>query len=221
MTEINTIIFDFDGTLLDSFGNMYQAAEQAFAKLKLPSPGKQQIMSYLHSGIQLETILQKESYRHDQAIDVRLWVDTFYSVLQQSSQVNQPYPGVIDGIKQLSENGLLLNIASNRSKASIESILEYWGLITYFDCITGDQAGYELKPNPAMFTEYIQPQYPSSNLDNFLMVGDTPTDLQFAANCNIACVLMQYGGSSTQNSDNEALKPMKIFTSFEQLLTWL
>ena len=75
MTKPNILIFDFDGTLLDSFGSMKVAAKKTFLELNLPYPGDQTIMHYLHSGKQLNTILQEESYRSEIDINVSLWVD--------------------------------------------------------------------------------------------------------------------------------------------------
>ncbi len=219
MTKPNILIFDFDGTLLDSFGSMKVAAKKTFLELNLPYPGDQTIMHYLHSGKQLNTILQEESYRSEIDINVSLWVDRFYHHLQQNpEQTNHAFPGSITGLKTLKQHGFSLNIASNRSKKSIQSIIEQWEVETLFDCVTGDLAGYRLKPEPDMFVDHIQIQYPNEALTSFLMIGDTQTDIDFAETIGIDCVIMRY--SADENTPVLSNRH-RTFGGFGSLVEWL
>ncbi len=219
MSNKPNLIFDFDGTLLDAFAGLCDAAKHAFTELNLPCPSHQQIMHYLHSGKQLKTILADESYRSDLDIDIERWIQIFYNRLENPITTPQLFEGVEAGLEQLHQQGFKINIASNRSLKSIESLLKQFNIESLFTCVIGDQAGYELKPSRDMF-DYIQGHYPDSKPTDFLMIGDTETDIDFAKACDMPCVIIQYNTTSEVN-ESSSNDVMKTVNSFQALLEYI
>ncbi|GLS05813.1 haloacid dehalogenase [Chitiniphilus shinanonensis] len=207
------LIFDWDGTLMDSTGTIARSIQRAFADVGLPEPtdtqarfvigyGLTEAMAYLAPGADEVTIGRVvEAYRH-------------YYLAQDQSLVL--YDGVREWLPRLRDAGYPLAVATGKSRVGLDRVLAHTGLGELFEVTrTADEAFS--KPHPAML-EYIL-DYMDVTPERALMVGDTTHDLQLAINAGTRSAAMTYGAHPL--ADMLPLAPLAHFDAFPALARWL
>ncbi|UXY14995.1 HAD-IA family hydrolase [Chitiniphilus purpureus] len=207
------LVFDWDGTLMDSTATIAQAIQRAFADVGLPVPsdvearyvigyGLSEAMAHLAPQADAATIERiVAAYRH-------------YYLAQDQALVL--FDGVREWLPRLREAGYLLAVATGKSRVGLERALTHSGLGALFDVTrTADEAFS--KPHPAML-HYIL-DYLSVAPERALMIGDTTHDLQLAQNAGTASVAMTYGAHPLDQM--LLLAPVRHFDDFDALARWL
>jgi phosphoglycolate phosphatase len=106
-----------------------------------------------------------------------------------------PFPGVRNLLMHLKKVGVKVAVVSNCLRSSLEAALTDLSLRDCVEVVVGvspDGSGRR-KPDPLLYTETIQPLFPNIKRSEVLIVGDSPSDLQFAKNVNAHACWAQYG----------------------------
>ena len=208
------IIFDWDGTILDSIGLIVNSVHKAAADSHLPHLDDQSVKDII--GLRLDTAILK-LYPDLSQEALSLFLEN-YSVhyLSMEKASLQLYPTVLRTLKTLKEKGFLMAIATGKKRNGLDRILEALKLSHFFDATrcADETAG---KPDPKMLNELLL----QFNLTNkqALMVGDASFDLQMANNTNIDCVAVSYGAQSMIVL--ETYCPKLIINQLDELLKYL
>lgn len=125
------------------------------------------------------------------------------------------YPGVAETLRDLSARGIPLLLVTNKETANADLSLGHVGLRGLIPAIVGAEAGQPSKPDPRLFHDRIAPRFPGAAPSDFIMVGDTETDLAFARAAGLRAAWARYGFGRAEAC--EALTPDFRLSAFADL----
>lgn len=210
-SEIRTVLFDLDGTLIDNFRAIHRAYADVAQMLDLPAMSYQDVMNAVGGSIAVTIRRLIGEARADEA--VQLYHQHFPSVMFEGLHV---YDGVVDLLRALKEKNLRLAVYTNKELSSAQKLLDHLALTPWFDGIFGTVAVPWRKPDPH-FTHYVLGKL-DAKADSTVMVGDSPFDVETARQGNLAAVYCVTTGSHSE----EQLRPHQpdgIFSGFAELGT--
>lgn len=200
--QYRLIMFDWDGTLMDSAAKIVACFQAAASDLDLPEPRRDLVERQI--GLSLELAWENILTAQDETIDAsRLAsaVGRYRDYFLEIDQTPMPlYPGVEEGIRLLDESGALLTIATGKARVGLQRSLRETNLerhFVYSRC--GDEAFS--KPHPQMLLDTLA--YCGCESSQALMIGDTSYDMQMASNAGVDSLAVSYGVQG-----REVLEPM-------------
>ncbi len=202
-----SVIFDLDGTLIDSAPDLHAAANKMLESMGLKALGKAQIISFIGNGVPklVERCLAVYGRKSDpQAVATYLG---FYDA--DPFTLTRPYPGVENCLKALKSAGCKLAVCTNKPEAPARVILDGLGMTPYFDFIAGGDTYPAMKPDPAPLFGCAEALGGES-----LYVGDSETDEKTATNANMPFALFEGGYRKTPVSE---MRHDLAFTDFADL----
>lgn len=211
--KFDLLVFDWDGTLLDSTAAIVDAVQAACRDLGQPEPSDEQARHAIglgladalrHSvpGLSVERFPQMlERYRHH--------------YLARDHELHL-FDGAAELIAQLHAAGFLLAVATGKSRQGLDRALSYCGLGIYFSASRCADECFS-KPHPQMLDELmVEFAVPP---ERTLMIGDTTHDLQMAINAGVAGLAVDYGAHPAKALD--ALNPLARLHTIVELAHWL
>jgi len=195
------IIFDLDGTLVDSFPAIHQSLSRAMERVGVPPWPLQQTLRSVGRGADalLETAVGPEK----KARALALFKEDYRVTCLEKTSL---YPGVIEGLTALQRSGRALAVASNKPLAFTRIILEHLGVAAFFDSVAGPEQVEHPKPHPAMIRAILQALRLAP--DECIYVGDMPLDLETASRAEVHCVLVATGAHSAEELRRQAAVPV-------------
>ncbi len=211
--QFDLIVFDWDGTLMDSTAHITRSIQAACRDLGLPVPGDE-AASYV-IGLGLREALQIAAPSLDTADYPRL-VERYRVHYLLNEQKTELFPGVREMLAELREVGYLLAVATGKSRVGLNRALDEARLTSLFD---GTRCADETfsKPHPAMLHELTREL--GQDHGRTLMIGDTTHDLQMAINAGVAGVGVAYGAHAAGSL--ETLSPRYVAPDVAALAAWL
>ena len=191
-----TIIFDFDGTLCSSITTMASALQHTFIHFGHLCPSMQKISSMCALGPDLHdtfTILEPSLNQLDPK-DLQKWFQYYHKEYDKMAEhQSHLYPHVSTMLEKLRQQDVELIIVSQKNKETIFKTLVRFEIDHFFCEVYEPPLSNPGKPDSYLFEHEILPSRPSHDLKDFLMVGDTQIDIQFAMNCQIDVAWAEYG----------------------------
>jgi 2-phosphoglycolate phosphatase len=204
------LIFDLDGTLVDSYEAIQDALSHAMAALGFPPWPPEETKRRVGRG--LEILMEEAVGAANVAEGVRLFRERYPAVFLEKTRV---LPGVAETIPALKSRGKTLAVATNKPSDFSRRILDHLGLGRYFDLVLGPLDVARPKPHPDMLNRILADL--EFRPDETLYIGDMTLDAESAANAGLACVLLATGGNG--RSELEATgRP--VLGSIDRILTW-
>ncbi|RXZ42505.1 HAD-IA family hydrolase [Crenobacter cavernae] len=207
------IVFDWDGTLMDSTAHIVRSIQGACADLNLPVPPRERASHVIGLGL-VDAMryvcpgLEPERYQ-DMVVAYR---DHYLS----GDETIELFAGVEQGLAELKAQGAFLAVATGKSRAGLDRVLAKTGLAELFDATrTVDEC--HSKPHPAMLLELTD--HLGVDARRTLMVGDTTHDLMMAQNAGTHGAGVSYGAHPA--GELAACSPLGIFDSYPSFHTWL
>jgi phosphoglycolate phosphatase len=211
--KFDLIVFDWDGTLIDSAAVIAQCIRESCRDIGLEVPSERDCRFIIGLGLQdaLTRLLPQlppsdyprltERYRH-------------HFLAREGDAVL--FDGVEALLAQLSEDGHLLAVATGKSRRGLDRALAQTGLAKWF---AGSRCADETfsKPHPAMLLELMDDF--AASPQHTLMVGDTTHDLQMASNAGCGAVAVASG--THERRQLELLEPLACLHSIAELGPWL
>lgn len=188
MNNIRLLIFDLDGTLVDSRFDLADAVNYALERLGKPKLTYEELPPLLGSG--LSYLLQKATLEEDSAIlrHARRLFDEYYG--QHHADKTRCYPGVKETLAALPH--LKKAVYSNKAQDFTEAIIRELGLAPYFDKVMGAQPDkYPLKPDPAGIRIILEALGIPPEIA--LMVGDSTHDMEAGQAAGLRTCAVTYG----------------------------
>ena len=186
------VMFDLDGTLLNTIDDLGTAANHTLAELGLPQHTLDEYRLMVGNGMRklIMRALPLDKASDDAFIDSTL--KQFLEYYATHIDVyTKPYPGIPELINTLSTDGYLLAVASNKIQAGAEKLIAEFFPGIPFVAVMGNSPLYPLKPDAAV-VEYIM-QKAGTDRANTVMVGDSGTDIQTARNAGIPIIAVSWG----------------------------
>lgn len=182
------VVFDWDGTLMDSTGQIVAAASRAIAQLELPERPPEAIRDIIGLGLRESwQRLFPELGPDDFLPFVTAYRDHFLSPGLQSARL---FAGAAEVVAELAGRGFLLAVATGKSRRGLDRDLAATGLGRFIEASrTADETCS--KPDPAMLHELMAGL--EATPEATLMVGDTEWDLEMARRAGVPAVAVSYG----------------------------
>ncbi len=207
------IVFDWDGTLIDSAPAIAECIQLAARDMALPVPDRERASHVIGLGLH-------DSLRHAVPALPREQYSEFVALYRkyflEREDTMGPFPGVRELLPELRARGHCLAVATGKSRKGLERALEASGLGALFAASRcADETSP--KPHPAMLRELMQELEVGAR--ELLMVGDTSHDLEMARNAGVEALAVTYGAHPA--AALRALEPRACVASVAELSAWL
>lgn len=207
------IVFDWDGTLLDSAAAIVSSIQAACRDLGLPEPSPSRARHVIGLGL-------GDALRHAVPAlpkrDYPRMVERYrHHYLSRDHELTL-FPGVFEMIESLAARGQLLAVATGKSRVGLNRALAHSGLGPFFHATRCADECFS-KPHPAMLEQLMDELGVSP--ERTLMVGDTTHDLQMAKNAGVAGLAVSFGAHPREAL--EAEQPLACLSTPQDLAAWL
>ena len=184
-----TIIFDLDGTLLNTIDDLGYACNYALEQTGYATHPIADYPRMVGNGINnlIRRALPETERTEENIMRVRAQFVPYYN--NHNCDNTRPYEGISELLATLKVQGHKLAVASNKYQAATEKIVEHF-FPGVFDVILGEREGIERKPNPQIVFDILSSQ--NANCSS-LYIGDSLVDRDTAANANIPFVACSWG----------------------------
>ncbi len=198
--RFDLVIFDWDGTLMDSIGWIVHCMKTAATELRLTEPDDDQVKAIIGLSIQ-KAIKTLHSELDESGVErfIQTYSDIFFS---RSMSENDLFPGVQNLLDDLIHQGFSLAVATGKSRNGLHKAMLATGLSEYFPVSRcADETAS--KPDPLMLEQILT----ETGIDRSkaVIVGDSVHDLQMAANANMASIAVACGANAPKQL--QAFKP--------------
>ncbi|HEX7644625.1 MAG TPA: HAD-IA family hydrolase [Burkholderiaceae bacterium] len=211
--QFDLIVFDWDGTLMDSTAVIVKCIQAAARDIGVPVPSKEQAAHVI--GLGLMEAMQAVLPGVDPKYLPRMVERYRYHYLAQDQDLTL-FEGARDMLADLSQQGYFLAIATGKSRVGLNRALDQVKLLSLFDATRCADETFS-KPHPAMLQELTREL--GQDLRRTVMVGDTTHDLQMAINAGAAGIAVEFGAHPTEQL--RALSPVFVASSVGELHQWL
>ena len=182
------VIFDLDGTLIDTIGDLAAAVEHALANKGFPGHSVEEYRKMVGHGIRNLVTRALPEGVSENVIDSAL--SDFVSYYTAHIDVHsKPYQGIPDLLESLTSDGFKLAVASNKFQAGTEMLMARFFPDIPFVKILGNAPGLPLKPDAAVVRLALE----ASGADRAVMVGDSATDIRTGHNAGIPVIAVTWG----------------------------
>ena len=215
MPQPYTVLFDLDGTLLDTLGDITDAINFALCTLGFPEKTKAEVRAAVGNGLRkaIEAALPdaatmataaatggEAATTADAAADaaatttadavdaaIRLYRERYQECYMNRTQ---PYPGIMDALRELAGRGYATVVLSNKSDTFTNNLVKHYfgGLVT---AAAGERPGVPLKPAPDAVFDLLSRV--GGDPGRAVYVGDSEVDIATAQNAGIPCILVSWG----------------------------
>lgn len=215
MPDYRLLVFDWDGTLVDSIARIVESMRAAADACALPQLDEMTIRGIIGLGLpeairslypQLEDPARVEVFR-------RVYSDHYLALEREPSPL---FPGVRESLLAFREQGYLLAVATGKTRRGLDRVLAGHGWLDFFD-ITRCADETASKPDPRMLREILAHCGVASG--RALMVGDSPFDLQMAHAAGMTAVAVGYGAQPLAVLQEH--RPHLAIDEFAALQDWL
>lgn len=191
MMAVKLVIFDLDGTLLNTIADLAAGVDYVLERHNLPTHTLDEYRTMVGNGMRnLVRRALPDEMRNDDSVDslLREFIEYY---LQNIDSRTVPYQGIPELLESLQARGVKIAVASNKVQAGTERLVEKFFPGIVFSAVMGNCHGYPLKPDPAVVDHILEISGVSRN--ETVMVGDSDTDIQTAHNAGIICVAVTWG----------------------------
>ena len=188
------VIFDLDGTLLDTLDDLCNSVNYSLRMNNFPERSLEEVRTFVGNGIRLLIERSVPDGTSKELIDKTFeCFKTYYAV--HCNDKTKTYPGVMDMLKELKKNGYKIAVLSNKAQYAVTKLCDI-----YFDNLLDDAVGARenvaKKPSPDAL--YICAQNNNINLNNVIYVGDSDVDVATASNANVKGIAVTWGFRSRE-----------------------
>ena len=210
------ILFDLDGTLVDSAFDLYRAMNLSLKELNLPTVTEQQVRVWIGKGTSLfcDSTLKYLKGEVDPVLHQQL-LDTFLKIYNADPCVDtQPFAGIIEFLQWGIANNKKLICVTNKPEQPARKILEVLKMDQYFIDVIGGDRFDKRKPDPIQLNYCIE--HFQTTAEKTLMMGDSSNDVEAARRAGIDCIVVSYGYN--HGEDIHLCQPQQVVDDLTVLL---
>ena len=199
VAQREVLLFDLDGTLVDSATDLHRAMNMSLNALQLPTVTEAQVRVWVGKGTALfcQSTLQHLTGKVDPAQQQQL-LETFLKIYNADPCVEtQPFDGILEFLEWGLVQKKTMICVTNKPELPARAIVDHLGMTHYFADVIGGDRFEERKPHPRQLLHCVE-QYAQSK-DQVLMIGDSSNDVEAARRAGIDCVVVSYGYNHGEN----------------------
>ena len=186
------ILFDLDGTLIDTLEDLGEAVNHALSQRGYPLHSVAEYRTMVGHGVRnLVRQALPEAVRSDDALVDAALADFKAYYTGHIDVHTRPYPGMQELLKDLDAAGVKMAVASNKFQSGTEQLIREFFPEIPFVSILGNREGYPLKPDPEIVGEVLRAA--GIGKEDAVLVGDSGTDMQTAKNGGIGAIAVGWG----------------------------
>jgi len=191
-----TIVFDLDGTLVDTAPDLIATLNALFAREGLPAPDGE-LRNMIGGGARrlIERALARKNVKIPGDELERLYAGYIEHYAAHIADRSRPFPGLVPALDALAASGCRLAVCTNKLEFLAVRLLEALGLAARFDAICGQDTFGLQKPDPEVLRRTVARA--GGRMERALMVGDSGTDIHMAREAAIPVVAVDFGYTET------------------------
>ncbi|WP_077155164.1 HAD family hydrolase [Bacteroides bouchesdurhonensis] len=211
------VIFDLDGTLLNTIADLAHSTNYALNKLGYPTHEIDQYHFMVGNGINklFERALPEGEKSEENVLRVRKQFIPYYD--QHNADDSCPYPGIPELLSNLQTAGIQLAVASNKYHSATQKLIEHYFPEIHFTAVFGQREGRNVKPDPTIVFDILK--IAGVDKKEVLYVGDSGVDMQTAANAGITACGVTWG--FRPRTELEKFNPSYIVDSAEEIKEYI
>lgn len=206
------VIFDWEGTLSDTLGQVFHCVAEEARKLHLGELDKELARQYVELGL-INAI--KKVFPDLTLVQHECLLEAVQQSLHSRHSEVYLIPGAFDIVQNLYDAGVILAIATNKGHQSLQRALQFSGLDSFFT-VTRSASQAPLKPCPQMLTDILEET--GMSIDEAVMVGDSVTDIEMAQSLGMDAI-----GVNFYHKQSDALLAagaLRVFSDYEDLANY-
>ena len=209
----SAVVFDLDGTLVDSAGDIAEAVNRTLEDLSLPRVSEATVRSWIGEGVRKLVTTALHNARSEHTLDDVMpgFMRHYNECLLRSPRL---YDGVVETLEALQARRLPMAICTNKPSALVPPLLKHLGIEHFFAHIIGGDSLPQRKPAPEPLQHIAM--LLGQPVQECMMVGDSATDLHAANNAGMPIVLVRYG--YTRDLDLQAADAVAVIDDMPALL---
>ena len=192
MTQpVKLIIFDLDGTLLNTLSDLAHSVNYALEQCGFPVHAIEAYKHFIGDGVNklLEQTLPENQNTAQNIARLKELFLIYYDA--HNTDYTEPYEGVHDLLKTLQSKGFMLAVASNKYQTATEKLVGLFFSDLSFAAVFGQREGVPVKPNPAIVYDILR--VTGISADETCYIGDSGTDMLTAANSGVRSIGVTWG----------------------------
>lgn len=188
---VKLVIFDLDGTLLNTIDDLAVSANHALRQHNYPEHALPEYRFFVGNGISklIERALPPEAREENIIRQVREDFVAYYQ--QHKTDFSVPYPGIPEVLAELHQKGILLAVASNKYHQGTTELIHHFFGDKLFTVVLGQREHIPVKPDPTIVNEILEQTGIAKS--ETLYVGDSGVDMQTARNSNLISIGVMWG----------------------------
>ena len=189
----NAIVFDLDGTLVDTAADLAAATNQALAPIGRRRLSVEEVRGMIGGGF--PNLIDQGLRATDGPLEGKAFEDVVASArayyTAHVADLSRAYPGVTEALAAFAENGVKMGVCTNKPAEPSQAILDQLGLGPYLPILVGGDTLPVMKPDPAMLGAVLDGL--GAGVPSAVLVGDSETDVALARAAGVPVILVEGG----------------------------
>lgn len=213
---MTAVVFDLDGTLIDSAPDMHAAVARMLSDNGLPILDLATVTSFVGNGLPtlVERVMAASSMNLKDHPEITKQVLRNYD--EENGKLTTLYPGVLDCLTALHQSGVAMGICTNKPEAPAHVVLEHFDLAQFFPVVIGGDTLPVRKPDAGPLLATFD--HLAASADQRIYVGDSEVDAATARAAGVPFALYEFGYRKTAVSD---LPHTLCFRDYVDLTAWI
>ena len=207
------VIFDLDGTLLNTIADLAHSTNHALRQNGFPTHDVKEYNFFVGNGINklFERALPEGEKTEENVLRVRNEFIPYYDI--HNADDSRPYPGISALLSYLQSAGIQIAVASNKYQAATERLVAHYFPEIRFTAVFGQREGVNVKPDPTVVLDILK--LANVRKEDVLYVGDSGVDMQTAANAGVTACGVTWG--FRPRTELEEFAPQYITETAEEI----
>lgn len=199
MINYNTLIFDLDGTLLDTLGDLTDGVNYVLSRFSFENRTSNEVRSFVGNGI---SALIRRALPEGSSDELHAEAICLFNEYYKNNMKNKtlPYEGIYNLLKKLKENGCKIGVVSNKNDSAVKELCTFF----FEDIFNGDKVKYAFgtttedtrKPSPRLVYDALKML--DSEKNKTVFIGDSDVDFQTAKNAGVDIICVGWGYRSAE-----------------------